>query len=264
MTTINRHIEDYLDYYCKLKYPPEYAVLLKGSWGTGKTWFIKGYCDKLEKRERKLLYVSLYGVKNIEEIDDALFHQLHPKLSSKWMAFSGRIIKGALKKSLEIDLSKEDIPDYLKNIESRIIIFDDLERCALSLKEILGYINGFVEHQELKVIIVANEDQLNINEENHPVKSEEEQSENAKIYTKIKEKLIGKTFKVAPDIDCALNVFLEKITDEDTKIFLKTNKVEIKEVFSISRYENLRLLKQALLDFERIFQTLTKEVKNKE
>ena len=58
MTAINNHIENYLNYYCSLQ-SPDYAVLLKGSWGAGKTWFIKYYCDRLKEKNRKFLYVPL-------------------------------------------------------------------------------------------------------------------------------------------------------------------------------------------------------------
>ncbi|MEO1673560.1 MAG: P-loop NTPase fold protein, partial [Cyanobacteria bacterium J06631_2] len=40
---LNQHIEEYLDYYFSLSYPPGFAILLKGEWGCGKTWFINKY-----------------------------------------------------------------------------------------------------------------------------------------------------------------------------------------------------------------------------
>lgn len=270
MTTLNSHIEDYLDYYCNLKYAPDFAVLLKGSWGAGKTWFIKRYCDKLEEREQKYLYVSLYGMTTFEEIEDAFFQQLHPVLSSKEMAIAGKILKGILKTTLKIDWNGDgkgditvnsqipdlNIPAYFKNTENCILIFDDLERCALSIENILGYINHFSEHQGLKIIIVANEDQIIKSEEGHP--------ETEKSYKKIKEKLIGKTFKVVPDVDAALADFVDKITDQCVHDFLLKNTTAVKEIYSIAGYENLRLLKQALWDFERLFKALPEVAKKRD
>jgi Cdc6-like AAA superfamily ATPase len=170
----NSHIKEYLDYYCGLTQAPEFAVLLKGQWGSGKTWFIDKYCEKLKENKQKCLYVSLYGVTTFAEIEDQFFQQLHPVLSSKGMAVTGKIFKGLLRLSLKIDLdgdSKDDasvspqipeinLPDYLKNTDQCILIFDDLERCKIDLGNILGYINSFVEHQGLKVIIIANEVEL--------------------------------------------------------------------------------------------------------
>lgn len=270
MTTINSHIEDYLDYYCNLEYQPEYAILLKGSWGAGKTWFIKRYCDKLKEQKQKYLYVSLYGMSTVEEIEDAFFQQLHPILSSKGMAITGKILKGVLKTTLKIDWdrdSKEDItlssqipdiniPDYFKNTDQYILFFDDLERCALKIENILGYINHYVEHQGLKVIIIANEDQIIENEKNEP--------ETEKSYKRIKEKLIGKTFEIVPDIDAALNDFFNKIIDKPSKTFLKKNKFLVKEIYLSAAYENLRILKQSLWDFERLYKKLRIVIKKKD
>ncbi len=47
---INSHVEEYLDYYCDL-HAPRFAILLKGQWGCGKTWFIKNYCKKLKEKK---------------------------------------------------------------------------------------------------------------------------------------------------------------------------------------------------------------------
>lgn len=41
-----------------------------------------------------------------------------------------------------------------------VLIFDDLERCDCSIQDILGYINGFVEQAGMKVIIIANQEEL--------------------------------------------------------------------------------------------------------
>ena len=35
-----------------------------------------------------------------------------------------------------------------------------MERCDCSINEILGYINSFVEHEKMKVIIVANQEEI--------------------------------------------------------------------------------------------------------
>ena len=126
----NEHIEEYLDYYCNLDHSPEYAVLLKGVWGSGKTWFIKKYCEKLGEKKKKVLYVSLYGITDLAEIDDIFFQQLHPVLSSRGMAIAGKILKGALKTTLKIDFGDDsssnasvssqipdiDLPDYLEAV----------------------------------------------------------------------------------------------------------------------------------------------------
>jgi GTPase SAR1 family protein len=259
--SINSHIEEYLDYYCGLNHAPGFAVLLQGQWGSGKTWFINKYRKILNDRNQKCIYVSLYGMTSFSDIEDAFFQQLHPVLSSKGMAITGKIVKGLLKGFLRIDLDgdkKDDniwniqipdinLPEYLRNTDKSILIFDDLERCKIDLSNVLGYINYFVEHQDLKVIIIANESEL----------------EKDNNYKSIKEKLIGKTFGVFPDFDGALENFITIVNHEDVKCFLSSHTKSIQDLYEKAEYENLRNLKQIILDFERIFNALPGKAKNK-
>ncbi len=256
---VNSHIEEYLDYYCKLSHAPGFAVLLKGQWGSGKTWFINKYCKNFKGKQQRFLYVSLYGMTSFSEIEDAFFQQLHPILSSKGMAITSKIFKGLLKGTLKIDLNNDNrddgainvgipdinLPEYLKNTDKCILVFDDLERCNIDLSNILGYINYFVEHQELKVILIANEDELLKNSS----------------YKAIKEKLIGKTFGVSLDFESALEDFITMVKQQDVRAFLSNNTELVQDLYKEAEYENLRSLKQIILDFARIFDDLPKKAK---
>lgn len=264
---INSHIETYLDYYCGLSHAPGFAILLKGEWGCGKTWFIKNYFTRLKENDHKFLYVSLYGMVSFSEIENAFFQQLHPVLSSKGMAITGKIFKGFLKGALKIDLNNDDkddgtwtvgipeidIPDYLKDTDKIILIFDDLERCQIDIVNLLGYINYFVEHQDLKVVIIANEDEI----------FNQNSSNLTKGYKEIKEKLIGKTFGVSLYLEGALENFITGVNNTDVSRFLSDNIKLIEDLYHKAEYENLRNLKQIVLDFERIFEKLPDKAKNK-
>lgn len=261
----NQHIEQYLDYYCKLPQSPKFAILLKGKWGCGKTWFINQYREKLKTKGKKSLYVSLYGVTNYSEIEDNLFKQLNPLFASKGMVIAGQIAKGLVKGTLKIDLDNDgqqdgmwnfSIPDIeiLKKFEDSqfsLLIFDDLERCSISIENILGYINNFVDSQNLKVIIIANEDEIN--------KDQDKQEK----YNKTKEKLIGKTFDVFPDLSGALNITINQISNPKIKDFL-TEKIDIiQELYTQAECKNLRILSQIIWDFQRIFEGLPEKAQNK-
>jgi hypothetical protein len=261
----NQHIEQYLDYYCKLPQSPKFAILLKGKWGCGKTWFINQYREKLKTKGKKSLYVSLYGVTNYSEIEDNLFKQLNPLFASKGMVIAGQIAKSWLKGTLKIDLDNDgqqdgtwnfSIPDIerLKKFEDSqfsLLIFDDLERCSISIENILGYINNFVDSQNLKVIIIANEDEIN--------KDQDKQEK----YNKTKEKLIGKTFDVFPDLSGALNITINQISNPKIKDFL-TEKIDIiQELYTQAECKNLRILSQIIWDFQRIFEGLPEKAQNK-
>jgi len=289
----NNHIEDYLNYYIALPHSPKFAILLKGEWGSGKTWFIKKYYEKLnqttekniwkqnlsvvlknlwDKRARKqihkanrCLYISLNGLISISAIDESIYQQLHPFWSSEQVKAVGTVIKSLLKGSLKIDLTNDDkdratwnmqIPDIpnnfeysnFKEVKERVLIFDDLESCSIDIATVFGYINNFVESQNIKVVIIANEDEINAKE---------------KDYKRIKEKLIGKTFEIFPDHKSALNDFLSQVNDQEILKIIQDNIDFILNLFEKSKCENLRILNQIILDFERIYEKLPIIVRNK-
>lgn len=251
----------YLKYYCDPKNEHDYAVLLKGAWGSGKTFFIKKF---LTDNKQKHLYVSLYGVGSAEQIDDELFRQMHPVLASKGMKIAAAAAKGLLKTTLKFDLNgdgKEDgsISSSLPDVDLRkffdrpgesLLIFDDLERSSMKLTDALGYINAFVEHEGFKVIIVANEEEI--------IRKDDS-------YKNIKEKLVGKTFEVGSSTQSALSYFIGRIRDDKTRDFLILNNDYILSIYSASEIKNLRILKQSLWDFERVSaQFLEQHWSNKE
>jgi len=113
MTNANKHIEDYLTYYLNSNFNPGFAVLLQGKWGCGKTWFIKQFIENYPKpdKQKKFIYITLYGVTSVSEIEDQIFQQLHPILSSKAMALSGKILKGIARASLKVDFDGDNKSD---------------------------------------------------------------------------------------------------------------------------------------------------------
>jgi hypothetical protein len=271
----NTHIENYLKHYINLPYPPHFSVLLKGKWGSGKTWFIKNFLEKSKEdlgnsNKDKYLYVSLYGMKSFAEIEYAFFEQLHPILSSKGMALAGTILRSFLKVSINFDLNKDsnrdgavqpsipeiNLPNYLNNIDNSILIFDDLERCNIELEILLGYINNFVEHQGLKVILVANEDEI--------LSADQEENK----YARIKEKLIGKTFEINTEFENALKAFVKQrqLDNNASKVgnFLLDNSDKVEKIFQDFCYNNLRTLDKICLDFSIIYEFMPEKITNKD
>ena len=256
----NKHIEEYLDYYFDGKKNFQYAVLLNGAWGSGKTWFVKKYLEKKEDQGKKICYVSLNGIAKTSMIDEAIFKSIHPILGSKGAKLAGQILKGTLKTTIKVDLdgdSKSDgsisggipkieLPDYLKINDNFILVFDDLERCELKKEEVLGYINYFVEQDNIKTLIVSNEDEIKDNDD----------------YARKKEKLIGATFSYIEDQDVAIKSIFEEVSNDELKEQLIANIDLITQTFNQVGYKNLRAFKQAIFDFERFYKKEFFEWKN--
>ena len=152
-----------------------YAILLDGAWGCGKTFFVKNkIIPKIDETTKKSIYVSLYGLSDIKDIDKQIYFGILEKLAPNNKEISiikkggnivitgYKIINEAIGGKLPM-VSSDNITSIIslfKNIEDYVLIFDDLERCNVPPNIVLGYINKFVEHKNCKCIIVANQKEI--------------------------------------------------------------------------------------------------------
>ena len=162
----------------------QYAILIDGDWGSGKTYFIK---TKFVKNNKNIIYIPLNGIKNREDIDKKIYYKIlennMPEKITKLKGFSAlKKTSGAIfiisneiiKNVFKIDISgvkninASEIISLFKNISDYVIVFDDLERSEMPISETLGYINDYVENRNVKCVIVANEQEINkINYDNN-------------------------------------------------------------------------------------------------
>lgn len=157
----------------------DYAVMLNGEWGSGKTYF---WNNKLRSRleaiktidgkSYKTIYMSLYGINSLEEISKKIFIETNPMISKSLKKFvdtrEGNLIPEYVKTGLDManlfgsmQFSSHRV-DFSKMfaIDDKILCFDDLERANVDVIDILGYINNFVEHDGIKTILICNEKEL--------------------------------------------------------------------------------------------------------
>ena len=236
---------------------PQYAVLLDGKWGCGKTFFIKNWLDTFQtENEDELtpMYVSLFGVQTIKQINDTINGLLFPFMNSKvykiGKTFTKIVASAALRFNVDYDGDKKSdgtvdfkldplmdlLNDKKKELKGRrILIFDDLERANIGVKELYGYINRFVEHNRFKVIVVCNSTEIT----------------DIETFNRFREKVIGRTFEIHSDIDAAINSFANEIP---VSYFVQRHILAIKEAFKLTGYSNLRVLRQSIRDFNQIFQ----------
>ena len=168
-------VESILDY-VRADYT-DYAIMINGEWGSGKTYFwnhkIKNKIESLQLNGRKYttIYMSLYGISNLEEISKKIFietTQLMDKNLKKYMDSHGQTtIPEYAKTGLDManffgvtkNGEKVDYEAFFST-DDKVLCFDDLERANVDVVDILGYINNFVEHDHIKTIIICNEKEL--------------------------------------------------------------------------------------------------------
>lgn len=247
---MNKHIEKYLDLYLERE-NVEYATLLTGKWGCGKTYFIKNYIEKKsEEKKYKFIYISLFGLKDIQSVNDAIFEELHPVLSHKGVKFLGGVLKSAIKLGLKFDLVGDKNEETSVNIDftklnpfdeteykNLIFIFDDFERTLISTTEILGFINSICENENVKTIIIANEDEIDKNNE---------------TYKRFKEKVIGKSFTIHNDNESYWKSFDKRYSSQFKKYTTIISIIKSTfERFGNKNYRNLVQITDDYIDFTK-------------
>ena len=225
-------VESILDY-IRSDYT-DYAIMLNGEWGSGKTYFwnnqIRNKIEslKLNGKRYTTIYMSLYGISNLEEISKKIFietTQLMDKNLRKFMASSGQTTIPEYAKT-GIDManffgvtsngSKVNYDEFFST-DDKVLCFDDLERANVDVIDILGYINNFVEHDHIKTIIICNEKEL----------ATKMKSSNLEMKTFIATYLLDKQGDLNNKNDIPM---VEKIQDKIEHVFDKANDYErIKE-----------------------------------
>lgn len=251
-------VESILDY-VRSDYT-DYAIMINGEWGSGKTYFWNNKVRKkiesmhLNGKKYTTIYMSLYGISNLEEISKKIFietTQLMDKNLRKYMdANDQTTIPEYAKTGLDManffgvtqNGDKIDYADFFAT-DDKVLCFDDLERANVDVIDILGYINNFVEHDHIKTIIICNEKELStklkssnlemktfiatylldkqgeLNKADKPMVEKiqnkiERVFDKANDYERIKEKLIGETFEYAPKFDYIINGILMRYEND--------------------------------------------------
>lgn len=226
MNNLSAIIKDYLSK------PTNYAIQIVGNFGYGKSYHYKATLDPLiadtpthvdNSKKYKPIYISLFGLKSIEEIDtkivltffqSALFkHYFKKKLLRRRLAVTGSVFKVAMRGFLNFS-RLGNVNEYLTDIKTAgqgaldtnelLICLDDIERKdeKLTMHDISGYINALVD-EGTKVVIISNEDIL---------------KKHAPDYKDLKEKIIGITVDFVPDATQTVNDII-KIKYKDQKIY---------------------------------------------
>ncbi len=291
------------------------AVLLDGDWGSGKTYFVqeklieslKSKVRSSAENNRNVLYVSLYGMESFPQIIDDIYAAtlemfFDKKLGNgtgqkigKGINFASKLITTGMK---YFNLDKDDLPKLsdIKEIKNSVIIFDDLERCSIDTNQLLGFINNLVEHNSIKIIIVANQAEIGkpklisdlpqkysvVLNPNLKLKESDDKKAGVKdtpprqlameelqeyteqlfsediLYEKVKEKLIGITINYKANIDCIYEEIIGKyIKHEPSRENLILHKDLVLAIFEKRQHNNIRTLIFALMAYEKIFITVS-------
>lgn len=219
----NQKLNNYVLHYLE-KDQTRCAIMLSAPWGTGKSYYIQNILIPFicERKDYKVIVVSAYGLSNINDISKSIYFEskfkiLNPKNEAMQTAkFVGKTILKGVTSFFGIDLSTNEkaLSELYKTIDlnKKLIVIEDIERTSINILELLGFVNNLVEHDNAKVLLVANEDELIkyeeiIDENNKKLKV---LTHEAKEYLRVKEKTISDTLHYWPDFISTYETILEQ------------------------------------------------------
>lgn len=273
---MNTQLISYLDEYLQMQ-TPQFAVMITGKWGCGKTYFIKNIKDQWCSSNKnvsensidlKPIYVSLNGLSSINSVIRKVKTVLYPILYSKGATVAKTVILSALRIASKsfLDLDKDGAGEDMNNLldaegiievfksdsdtleGNRVMILDDVERCKIPLDELFGFINSIVEHSNSKVILICDEEKLDQVANKEGLATE---------YKNFKEKLVGQTFALKVNYADIAGQFIDKLSNS----IINNNRDLIIDLFIASKRENLRLIRHCLIDIKRFFEQLPENIK---
>lgn len=226
-------------HYCSENFV-DYAILINGDWGTGKTFTMKNFLYTNYKNQ--YTYISLFGLSSIKDIEEEIVRSfvsissgganvLKDTINSLKFPSEAYSVSGIgliVKSLLELDKKRQ-----LKKSRTRILCFDDLERWNGDIDICLSYISKLVEHSGTKCIIICALDRLN-------------GTEHSKSLQKAKQKSIRHTYKMELSFDYILNTVIKEHIDEkygdnlSLKNIFNDNSKKIKEILIGANSSNIR------------------------
>lgn len=226
---LNQYIFHYLT-----KDRTQSAIMLTGGWGTGKSHYILNqlipFLAKEENGKHKCIVVSLYGMKDTLDISRSIYMECRVKFlkgaseGSTTSVFVGKSIIKGVTSFFGIDLSKSEgeMRELYESIDlsGKLIILEDLERSGIDILEVLGYVNNLVEQDGVKVLLVANEEEI-IQKEPKTKINEKKKEETYYVYTeqteqylRSKEKTVSDTIQFEEDFSQAIQEIIRSFGNE--------------------------------------------------
>jgi hypothetical protein len=232
------------------------ALMISGKWGTGKTHFFHSHLRPVAEKtspKLKILYISLNGISNIDQVDRALFVAAYPLFKKGIVQAAGAAFKDL------IGLTSIKLDEILK-VEasinkSTLICIDDLERLERKLLgQVLGKISTLLEIKEAKVLLICDEGKL----------------KTSAIYNNGKEKIVGRTLLYSPSLENVVATTLDVLKSalERTpvlKIALENGVLSqaLTRILKSSKCRNMRLSISAIRCFCELIESMSPDLQDR-
>lgn len=245
VTELNNYIKHYLE-----EDKTNTAIMLTGEWGSGKTYYIENQLTKFLQNDKKnrCIIISLYGLENIADISKSIYLESRMKALTKdsevlatGKLIAKTVVKGAVGMlGIDVNMSEDDLQNLYSSVDlnGKLLIFEDLERSNIEIVKLLGYINNLVERDGVKVLLVANENEI-LNKQPETISYDLEDLASLLLENKTKE---DKENSVPEDVQVQKYLRIKEKTISDTIYFESDYYEAVKNIIGIFSNEKLQIM----------------------
>jgi hypothetical protein len=209
---------------------PTYAVLLRGAWGVGKSFFWNQFKNRAMPEGKKDITFSVAGLITLEELERALFVASIQDWGPGLLQETGTVVGRALLRWVKVEPQdiklKADVrPDHT------VICIDDVERFGGDFRVLFGFIVSLLDEAHLHVVLIA----------------DEERALALPGYRDYRERIISRAFDVAPAVEDVFQGVVNGYSNERIRAAILETQAYALSLFEQKCLTNLRTIR-AILD----------------
>ena len=229
---MNGIIKENLDRYINLE-APEFAIVLSGKWGSGKSYFIKEYIQEQTKKNKTVRFVkiSMLGIKKAEEIHRQIIVNLLNRNKKSILKAIMDLVLSIFGNKYNIELMDIPIDSLVDSSKKDIIfVFDDLTDIESISPEILTYISAFIQKYSYKIILLVDTNELDDDKHEKLVQ--------------FSHRIIGKNLNLELELEKSLKDFIDSLQSKFARDILHSNFIILKHIYQKSEYRSLKHIKK--------------------
>lgn len=234
MTT--EKLSEYILHYLKNN-KTKTAIMLSGEWGSGKSYYVEHeLLPFLKANDYTAVVVSLYGISDIPTISKSIYMELKiPSLNNMKTEklTTGKIVAKSIIRNLtsvvgvDLNIPEDDLKRIYESVDlkDKLLIFEDVERTKIGIINLLGYVNSLVERDGVKVLLIANENEIMVEDET-VINDENENNNSSKelqMYTRVKEKTISDTIQYYGEYKKAIQQIVNEFNNSKLEELFRDN-----------------------------------------